>query len=453
MRRALFASVVLILVAVVVVAAQQPAAPPPPAAPPVTPPAAPGESAAPKTAQPPPAGGSPTPSAPRGAPNETLLAKFEPLVAYPSVTQFSVRGVLLGSAWMAKMHQPHGRFVPGYNPALRQPLSGEHDLKQAQCALAMAQAARFAGDAKQTAQASQAILALLAATKADPADANCRVPVHLSLVCNRVGFAGTLSLAIYELPGAGEKLIDDAERLVAFLRTRLRADGSVHYTDGPDDVPAQIDPTGINEYPGCALQAIAVSNRVRPAEWKKEAVKRGVAHYLAAFKAKPHPMLAATVTPAASELYLQTKSAELASAAFEMNDWLCGMQIGLTDQRTPQWAGGFRTVVNGQAANDPPEAAATGALAESLACAYQLTHATGDLARSKKYQAAVTGAAEFLCRLQFLESNTRHFENGYRVNMLIGAFHLSPADGNLRTESTARAVSGLVRFLASGAGN
>jgi hypothetical protein len=163
-------------------------------------------------------------------------------------------------------------------------------------------------------------------------------------------------------------------------------------------------------------------------------------------------MLAATITPAATDLYLQTKLNEAADAAYAMNDWLCELQIGLTDQRTPQWAGGFRVVVNGQATSDPPETAATASYVESLACAYQLTQAMGDLTRSRKYQPAVTAGAEFLCRLQFLEANTRHFENSFRVNMLIGAFHLSPSDGNLRTETTARAVSGLVRFLASGAG-
>jgi hypothetical protein len=277
------------------------------------------------------------------------------------------------------------------------------------------------------------------------------VPVQASLVCNRVGLAALVALAIYELPGAEGKLTDDAERLCNFLRTRLRADGSVHYTDGAQDVPTKTDPAGVNEYPGLALHALAVSARARPAEWKAEAVKRGVAHYREAFRARPNPALAATLTPAACELYLRAKLPEAAAAAFEMNDWLCGLQIGPTDPRTPQYAGGFRAAVNGEASGDPPATAATGLCVQSLACAYQLTRATGDLAREAKYLPALQSAANFLCGLQYLEVNTRHFENAYRAAMLIGGFHVSPADGGLRTDGTACAITGLLRYLCSGA--
>jgi hypothetical protein len=383
--------------------------------------------------------------------SETPLGKFEPLAAFPQVTQFSVRGVLLGSAWMAKMHQANGRFIYGYNPALRQPLSGDSDLAQARAAVALAQAARFAGDEKAAAMASQTILALLASTKIAANDPNCRVPVPVSFVCNRVAFAALVALAIYELPNAADKLTDDAERLCQFLRTQLRTDGSVHYTDGPNDVPSQIDPAGVNEYPGLALHALAMSNRIRPAEWKKDAVKRGVAYYATQFRTKPHPMLAATVIPAAAELFVQTRLNEAATAAFEMTDWLCGLQIPATDPRTPQWAGAFRVVVNGQATTDPPGAVETGMYVQSLACAYQLARLAADLTRENRYRPSLNEAVHFLCGLQFLETNTRHFENTFRANMLIGGAHLSPTDGNLRIDATASAVTGMLRFLSSGA--
>jgi hypothetical protein len=162
-------------------------------------------------------------------------------------------------------------------------------------------------------------------------------------------------------------------------------------------------------------------------------------------------MMAATLAPAACELYLQTKSNEAATAAFEMNDWLCALQIGATDPKDPQWAGGFRTVANGQATGDQPSTASTGLYVQSIACAYQLTRTTGDLTREAKYLPVLQSAVNFLCGLQFLEVNTRHFENTFRAGMLIGAFHVSPTDGNLRTEATALAVTGLLRFLSCGA--
>lgn len=425
MRRVVLASALVGMLLAVVVSAQPPAGPPalvppPPAAGPVPP----------KPPQPPPAA------------TETPLAKFDPLTAFPPVTQYSVRAVLLGSTWMAKRHKSDGRFTHGYNPALRQETSGDHDLRQARAALAMAQAAKFAGDPKHSVVASQAILTLLASTKVAPNDPTCRVPVAMSVVCNRAGFAATLALAVYELPRADDKLVEEAERLCEFVRRSLRTDGSVHYTDGPNDAPTQVDPNGVNEYPGAALQALAVGNRVRPADWKKDAVRRGVAHYLGVFRAKRHPLLAATVTPAAAELYAQTKEAALASAAFEMNDWLCTLQVGPTER----WPGGFRAA--GGAASETLSTAETGLLVQSLACGYQLTRLTADLTREAKYRAAAADAANFVCSVQFLEENTRHFENAFRASTLIGAFHASPSDGNLRIDATACAVTGLLRYLA-----
>jgi hypothetical protein len=464
MRRVAFASGVLLLLVAVFVAAQpvaplvpQPAPVEPPVFPPVapvSPPGAPGDSLPPKPPVPAPVAGDPAaPALPAGthAPAQTPLAKFEPLAAFPQVTQYAVRAELLGATWMAKAHQPNGRFLFGYLPALRMPLTGESDFAQARAAVALAQAARFSGDEDQAAKASQTILALLAATRLDPHDPKCRTPVTVSFVCNRVGFAALLALAIYELPSPADRLLEEAERLCAFLRAQLRPDGSVHYTDGPTDVPTQVDPAGANEYPGLALHALAVSHRVRPAEWKKDAVKRGVAYYFEQFRAKPHPGLVATITPAAAELFGQTKSNEAATAALEMNDWLCTLQIPTTDPRTPQWAGGFRVVANGQATADPPGAVETGSYVQSLAYAYQLTRLTGDPTREARYRPALTGAVLFLCGLQFLETNTRHFENTFRSSTLFGAVHLSPTDGTLRIDATAGAITGLLRYLSCGA--
>jgi hypothetical protein len=351
---------------------------------------------------------------------------------------------------MTRVNQPQGRFMFGYNPALRQAMPGDHDMKQARGVLALAQAAHFTGDEKQTAIASQAVLTMLAATRPDPADQNCRVPGHASMLCNRVGFASLLALAIYELPGADAKLVAEAEKLCEFLHKQCRPDGSVHYTDNPTDDSTKIDPEGVNEYPGMALHAIMAGNRVKPAAWKTEAVKKGMEHYRAVFRAKPHPLLAATLTPAFAELYLQTKLGDAAVAVYEMNDWLCRLQIPGNDPRTPQWAGGFRSVVDGRQVDAAP-GPETGLYVQSLGFACMLTRMTPDLDRHAKYKASVTDAVRFLTELQYLEGNTRHFENAFRASMLIGGFHLSPTDGNLRIDATGTAVTGLLRFLSSGA--
>ncbi len=381
---------------------------------------------------------------------ESPLSKFEPLAAFPMTTQLAIRSVLYGSNWLARMNQSQGRFQYGYLPALRQPMEGDHDLKQAQAALALAQAARFAGDDRQVVIASQAVLTLLASTRCEPADPNCRVPIQSSRSCNRVGFAATLVLAIYELPASDDKLTTEAERLCEFLRRQLRTDGSVHYTDGPTDVPTEVEPEGEHEFPGLALQALAVSNRVRPAAWKLEAVQKGLTHYRARFKAKPHPLFAATLTPAFAELHAQTQSADAAAAIFEMNDWLVELQYRTTDPRHPAWAGGFKGWANNQTTDEAPNFE-SGRYLQSLACAYRVNRQVPDAQRTARYRQATNDAVQFLITLQYLEANTRHFADGYRTQLLIGGFHLSPTDGNLRIDATAHAATGLIAFLASGA--
>jgi len=446
-QRFILAGLVMAVVGAAVVAIAQSPAPPSASLPPVVivPPAEPVPPGLPRSIPPAPT----SKPAQDPAPADAQLARFEPLVAQPHQTQAAVRAVLLGANWMTRMNQPQGRFQYGYNPALQQPIPGDHDLKQARAARALARSARFCGDEKQAAIASQAILALLAATKIDPADPNGRIPVPSSLDCNRVGFAAVLALAIYELPAADTKLIAEAERLCVYLHKQCRSDGSVDYAEGVNE-PAKLDPAGLNEYPGAALQAIIVGNRVQPAPWKAEVVNRGLMFYRAKFKAQPHPLLAATLTPAATELYRQTKSNEAAALVFELNDWLCGLQISAGDTRAPQWAGGFRSLKNGHPSDDPP-GPEVGYFLESLACAYEINRHVPDLTRNSRYKAALLDATQFLCGLQYVEANTRHFENIFRANTLIGGFHLSPLDGNLHIDSTGIAVTGLLQFLSSGA--
>lgn len=377
---------------------------------------------------------------------ESVLSRFENLASFPTQTQTAVRSVLLAANWLTRMNQSNGRFIYGFNPALRQPLSRDHDLHQARAALAMAQLSKFSGDEKQSAIASQAILTLLASTRLDASDAACRVPVHSSLVCNRVGFAATLALAIYSLPGADAKLLTQAEQLTEFLHKQCRSDGSVHYTDGTIDNSIEADPAGVNEFPGLALHAIAASNRYRQMPWKQESVQAGLAYYQAILENRPNPLLAASLTPAAADLYLQSRIAAMAAKVFELNDMVCRFQIPGNDARLPQCMGGFRTVVNGQQ-TDVPSGPETGIFLQSLSLARQVARLAGDLDRHAKFRGASLDALHYLSELQFVETNTRHYENSFRANMLIGSFHLSPTDGTIRIDATATAISGILQLL------
>lgn len=362
-------------------------------------------------------------------PTEAPITKYEPLAAFPAPTQQAVRGVATGGDWLVRMNQAQGRFVHGYRPAVRQVMDGDDHLRQAFGALGLAQAAKFTGEPRAAAVAGQAVLALLSAAPPDPTDPTCRVPTNGTVL--RVGFAAVLALAIYELPAADSRLHEAAEQLCTFIRKAP-------------------DPLGGNELPGLALAALVTGHKVRPDAAKADFVAKGLAAQRAAFRTAPHPLLAATLIPVFADVHLQSPNPEAAAAVFEMTDWLCGLQYPAAFARNPAWGGGFRGFANGQPADAEPTYDSAACLA-ALGWAYRVTARNADVSRADRYRQAAQDAAQFVTSLQYTEPNTRHFENTFRVNVLIGGFHLTPSDGDLRVDATGRCVSGLVRYLASGA--
>src|SRR5439155_646668 len=79
-----------------------------------------------------------------------------------------------GADWLCRANQADGRFLHGYLPALRAPLEGDHYLRQAGAAFALARCARLLGQERYAAVARQAILTLLLETATDPQDPRVR---------------------------------------------------------------------------------------------------------------------------------------------------------------------------------------------------------------------------------------------------------------------------------------
>jgi hypothetical protein len=357
---------------------------------------------------------------------EAPIHRYEPLTLFPAPTQQAVRSVAAGANWLVRMNQAQGRFLHGYRPAVRQAIEGDTDLRQAHGALALAQAAKFTGDDRSAAVAGQAILTLLASTRIDPADPACRVPTTQG---GAESFAAVLALAIYELPRADERLLAEAERLCGFLRKQTHL----------------LEP--VNPEAGLLLSAVVAGNLVRPDPWKVEFVTKAMTTGRPAYRAARNPYLVALVVPAFADLHLQTRNADAAAVVFELADWLCEVQYPAANPRNPAWAGGFPGTQPGDGGPTHDSAVSLAA----LGWAYQVTARNADVPRAERYRQAAQDAAQFVSSLQYDEPNTRHFENTFRVNVLIGGFHLSPSDGDLRVDAAGRCVSGLLRYLASGA--
>jgi len=349
-----------------------------------------------------------------------------------------------GADWLYRMNGRDGRFVPGYVTALRSMLEGDHYLRQAGAAFALARAARFTGEERFAVRATQALLLLLKDTATDPKDPQvCYTSLPAAMV-NRLAAAGLLVSAINELPSPPKDLLDQSEQLCNFMRKQQQADGSLCYAETPND-KNPVDPDGINHFPGPALYGLMRSQQHRPAAWKIDVVRKALAYYQPWWRAHKNLDFVGWQTAAYSEAYLATKEQRFADFVFEMNDWLCGLQYDRLDRRHPLWYGGFQSCVDGKPAEAAPRITSA-AYAESLAEACRLAREMGDASHFNRYKETLERSLQFLATLQYTNANTEHFADWYQRDLL-GGFFASHQDGNLRIDYTQHAVSALVLYL------
>jgi hypothetical protein len=82
----------------------------------------------------------------------------------------------------------------------------------------------------------------------------------------------------------------------------------------------------------------------------------------------------------------------------------------------------------------------------SLAEACRVARKGTDLAHHQRYTDALERCLQFLVRLQYTDATAQHFAEWYRPR-LVGAFHASPTDGNLRIDYAQHALAALVAYL------
>lgn len=378
-------------------------------------------------------------------PPTTLIipASTKDLSKLPLLQQQMTLSAQRGTDWLFRVNGNDGRFVYGYVPALKTVLEGDHYLRQAGAAFALARAARFTGDARYAARARQAVLTLLADTAVDPATPGMRTTSAPPVVVNRLAAAGLLVLAIHELPAPADDLLEQGEQLCAYVRGTQQADGSLLYFEGGD--PKTADPDGINYYPGEALYGLMRSHRLRPAPWKVEVVRKALAYYRPWWREHKNMAFVPWQTAAYAEAYLLTKERPFADCVNEMTDWLCELQYPPLHPRHPLWGGGFMGWADGKPVPAAPQVS-TASYAEGLAEACRVARQAGDVVRYQRYREALERALQFLTRLQYSDANTQHFADWYRP-ALLGAFYASHQDGNVRIDYTQHAVCALVQYL------
>jgi hypothetical protein len=174
--------------------------------------------------------------------------------------------------------------------------------------------------------------------------------------------------------------------------------------------------------------------------------RRAIAYYHPYWRDHKNLAFVPWQTAAYAEAYLLTKEQAFADCVNEMNDWVCTLQYERLDPRHPLWVGGFMGWADGKPVEAAPQAGSA-SFAEGLAEACRVAREAGDVARHRRYSEALERCLQFLATLQYTDANTQHFAAWYRPR-LVGAFHASDQDGNLRIDYTQHAVSAMVQYLA-----
>jgi hypothetical protein len=231
-----------------------------------------------------------------------------------------------------------------------------------------------------------------------------------------------------------------------YIRRQARSDGSLACSEPGDDgkFPADDAEARLVD-PGMALYGLVHSHKLRPAPWKLELARKAAACYREWWKSHRDPAFALWQTAACSELYALAKDPVCAEFVTDMNDFLCTLQYDQIDPRRQLWYGGFMGWADGRPAETPPEVGSA-AYAESLASACRVARQLGDVTRHDRYSAAFERCFQFLITLQYTDSNSDHFAPWYREK-IVGGFHASHQDGNLRIDYTQHAVSALLQYL------
>ena len=148
---------------------------------------------------------------------------------------------------------------------------------------------------------------------------------------------------------------------------------------------------------------------------------------------------------ACAQAYLQTGDKNFADFVFEMTDWLSAFQYQKLDPQHPLWVGGFMGCVDGRPVHTAPQAV-SGSLAECLVHAAQVARKVGDVQRWERCKVALDRSLQFVMTLQYTDSNTQHFADWY-VPVVVGAFHASHQDGNIRLDCTQQAMGCIIAYL------
>jgi hypothetical protein len=378
-------------------------------------------------AQPPEAGTPPTTATKESFDTATL----SPLARAYYVTAWR------SAEWLWQANRPDGTFVPGFNPAMNQPVADAGYLTQTAAAASLARSARVLNSPRLAVRARQTLLVLLASTKQDPQDPKQRFTMMPAATVNRTASAALLVQAIYELPDPTPDLVEQAEQLMGYLRTLQQPDGSFATGEAGD---AMRNAT----YQAWSVAALAASHARQPHAWKTAALSAAFGYYRSRWQTQCPANTLPVLMEALVTTCLRTNDKTLAPMVLEMADFIMRLQFP-ENTAHPAWQGGFAGWRQGQVVAEEPTTESAHFVA-ALCQAVRIAKFAGDETRAERYRAAAERGLAFLISMHYTEANTKHFAEWYR-GQVIGAFACAPGNGTVRLENCQAGVTAFARYV------
>ncbi|MEK6677008.1 MAG: hypothetical protein AABZ47_15320, partial [Planctomycetota bacterium] len=189
-------------------------------------------------------------------------------------------------------------------------------------------------------------------------------------------------------------------------------------------------------FPGEALLAMALDYDAEPNATILDAFDRAILFYRPYFRESRSPAFVPWQVQAYTLMAKHTKRKDFIDFAFELTDWLAGMQLNSSNCPWPELGGGIASYQAGRAG------VATASYLEAFTDALALAKRVGDRDRTKRYEDVVRQAARFVLQLQ-IRPEEAYFIRSPRD--AVGGIRTAPALDLLRIDHCQHALVALIK--------
>ncbi len=355
------------------------------------------------------------------------------LVRDDFVTQGSIASLARRmSDWMIRNVRDSGRMTYKYWPSSGKESSANNMIRQWMATVSLIRAGRHFGDETVAEIAGRNIAYNLRKFYMD--DGEFGSIEYGGKV--KLGALALAALALHEHPDS-----------VAFRTIEGRLRNTILRLQADDgSFRTFLKPAGRNDnqnfYPGEALVYLTSVYAQNPDSDLLARIRKSIDYYWQWHQDNRNPAFIPWHTMAYSQLWRQTRDADLVDKILAMNDWLLGMQQK-PSERFPDTDGRFYDPDRRQFG--PPHASSTGVYLESFIQAFRVARETGDTARAETYRIAILRGLRSLMQLEFRDNVDMYYVS--KRDLVRGGIRTTVYDNTIRVDNVQHNLMAVLEIL------